>query len=198
MESTENLIEYKISKHCEERYAERLMGKDNKNDINKFIAENKEKIKQDIYKMIQFGDVIFTGKQSQKDGKGSVLDVYLKDCWILLVDNKTRVVVTLYKIDLGLDDEFNKTYISKMLEKLNESKVALENIQLEVQKESDMYRNLISDTETQINEYKSMIKNLEELCSGYKTIIDNNCVKVSKANRKVADVINILVNKREF
>ena len=148
--------------------------------------------------MIQYGECIYIGQQSQKDGKGKVLNVYLKDCWIVLVDIKSEVVVTLYKIDLGLDDEFNKMYISKMMDKLNESKIILENAQLKVQSESNMYRDMINEAEAQINEYKSMIKNLEELCNGYKTIIDNNTVKVSQANKDVADVINTLIGKKEF
>ena len=61
-----------------------------------------------------------------------------------------------------------------------------------------MYREMINDAESQIKEYRSMIKNLEELCVGYKSIIDNNCVKVSQANREVAEIINTLINKREF
>ena len=195
---TENVIGYKISSHAEVRYVERIMEKDNKNDINKFIADNKEKIKTDINKMIQYGECIFTGKQSQKDGKGNVLDVYLKDCWVVLVDNKSNIVVTLYKIDLQLGDEFNETYITKMMEKLNAFKEELVTVQKNVQEESNTYRSLIDDAEAQIREYKSMIKNLEELSMGYKTIIDNNNVRVSKANRDIADVVNSLIGKREF
>lgn len=198
MENTENMIEYKISSHVKNRYAERIMGKDNKNDVNRFIAENDLKIKQNIHKMIKYGELIYQGKQSQKDGKGNVLSVYLNDCWVVLVDSKSNVIVTLYKIDLGLDDDFNKIYISKMMDKLNENKAALENVQIEVLKESNMYREMIDDAEAQINEYKSMIKNLENLRDSYKSVIENNNVKVSKANRDVADCVNTLVGKREF
>lgn len=198
MESTENLIKYKISNHVKTRYAERIMGKDNKNDVNRFIAENDLKIKQDIHKMIKYGELIYQGKQSQKDGKGNVLSVYLNDCWVVLVDSKSNVIVTLYKIDLGLGDEFNKTYISKMMDKLNESKRELENVQIEVLKESNTYKEMIDDTEAQINEYKAMIKNLENLRDSYKTVIENNNVKISQANREVADCVNTLVGKREF
>lgn len=195
---TENVIEYKISQHAKTRYSERIMDKDNKNDINRFIAENEDKIKTDINKLIQFGELIYTGKQSQKDGKGNVLNVYLKDTWVILVDNKSEVVVTLYRIDLGLGDEFNKIYVSKLMEKLNKCKKELEDTLLQVQSESDIYRQMIDDNESQIREYRAWIKNLEELSEGYKTIIDNNCIKVSQANRDVADVVNALVGKREF
>lgn len=180
-----------------ERYAERVMGKEDI-DINRFITLNEDKIKTDINKLISYGNLIYQGKQSQKDGKGKVVDVYLRDCWVVLVDGKDKVVITLYKIDLGLDEEFNKAYVSKMLEKLNTYKEVLENTKQQVQAESNMYREMLADTETQIKECRAMIKNLEELSVGYKTIVDNNNVKVAQANKDVADVVNTLIGKREF
>ena len=198
MEVTENKIEYSISRHAQERYAERIMGKDNNCDVKHFILNNEEKIKTDIHKLIQYGDLIYSGKQSQRDGKGNVIDVYLNNTWVVLADNRSKTVVTLYKIDLGLDEEFNKAYTSKMLEKLNTYKETLGNTQQQTQEESNTYREMIGEAEAQIKEYRSMIKNLEELCVGYRTIIDNNCVKLSQANRDVADVVNAIIGKREF
>ncbi len=199
MELTENIINFTISNHAANRYCERIMDKDNNGDINRFIASNEEKIKTDINKMLRYGELIYTGTQTQKDGRnGGLVDVYLSGLWVILVNAKTNNVITLYKIDLGLDDDFNKAYVSKMIEKLNIYKETLEETQQSVQEESNTYKKMISDAEYQIKEYKTMIKNLEELCSGYKTIIDNNIVKVSQANRDVADVINTLINKREF
>lgn len=195
---TEKATEYKITKHAQTRYAERIMNKDDNNDINRFIIENEEKIKTDITKMITYGEKIYTGKSASKDGKASILDVYLKDHWIVLVDSKSNNVVTIFRIDLGCGDEFNTTYISKMLEKLIKNRQTLENIKMEVGIESSTYRELINDCKNQINEYKSMIKNLEQLCEGYQLIIDNNCVKVSQAEREVAEVVNTLIAKKEF
>ena len=191
-------VEYKISRHAQERYAERIMGKENEVDINRFITLNEEKIKTDIHKLINFGTIIYSGKQSQKDGKGNVIDVYLNGCWVVLVDNKSKNVVTLYKIDLGLDEEFNKAYVSKMMEKLATYKEVLENTKQQVQEESNTYREMINNAEAQIKEYRSMIKNLEELSIGYKMIVDNNNVKVAQASRDVADVLNQMIGKREF
>lgn len=198
MENTESAVEYKISNHAMKRYAERIMGKEDSTDVNQFVTLNEDKIKTDINKLIKYGEVIYTGKQSQKDGKGNVVDVHLKDTWIILADGKVKNVITLYKIDLGLDDEFNKSYVSKMIDKLNSQKANLEQTKLDVKSESDMYREMINDAESQIKEYRSMIKNLEELCVGYKSIIDNNCVKVSQANREVTEVLNTLIGRREF
>lgn len=196
--NTTKTITYKISTHAKERYVERLMGKSDNNEIQRYIVENNDKITTDLNKMIQYGSLVYTGKQSQKDGKGKVLNVYLKDTWCLLVDSQSEVIVTVYKIDLGCGDEFNQQYISKMMEKLNESKKDLEDTQLAVLKESNMYKEMIADAQSQIFEYKSMIKNLESLSESYQTIIDNNLVKISQANREVAEIINTLISKREF
>ena len=198
MEVNENIIIYNISAHAKQRYAERIMGKEDDLDINRFVVLNEEKIKTDINKLIHYGELIYTGRQSQKDGKGNIVDVYLKDCWVVLADNKAKNVITLFKIDLGLDDEFNKAYISKMIEKLNIYKEALEHTKQQVELESNTYKTLIDDAEIQIKEYRTMIKNLEELCVGYKTIIDNNNVKVAQANKDVVDIVNTLVGKKEF
>lgn len=193
------LTNYKISKHCEERYAQRILNKEDVNSINKFIVDNKEKIKTDINKMISYGELLYIGKQSQKDGKGNVLNVYLKDTWIILVDIKAEVCVTIFRIDLDCDDDdFNLQYISKKKAKLDEKKKNLEEIQVEVASESKMYKEMIEENCCQINEFKTMIKNLEGLNQAYQSIIDNNTVKISKANREVADTLNSLIGKREF
>lgn len=197
MEVVENVIAYNISAHAKQRYAERIMGKED-TDVNRFVTLNEEKIKTDINKLIQYGELIFTGKQTNKDNKSSMVDVFLKDCWVVIADSRAKNVITLYKIDLGLDDEFNKAYISKMMEKLNANKEVLESVRQQVQEESNTYREMIGDAETQIKEYRGMIKNLEELCIGYKTVIDNNHVKVAQANKDVVDVLNTLIGKKEF
>lgn len=197
MENTTE-ITYTISRHAKERYTQRLLNKEDNNEIQRFIVENEDKIVTDINKMINFGQLIYSGRQTQKDGKGNILDVFLKDCWCTLVDSKSHNVVTLYKIDLGCGDEFNQQYISKMMEKLNANKDELVSTKIEVETESNMYRDMISDAQAQINDYKSMIKNLESLCAAYQDIIDNNVVKISQANKDVAEIINTLISKKEF
>lgn len=195
MEVVENVNTYNISAHAKQRFAERIMGKEDI-DVARFVTLNEEKIKTDINKLIQYGTCIYTGKQSQKDGKGNVIDVYLKDCWVVLADNKAKNVITLYKIDLGLDEEFNKEYVSKMLEKLNTYKDVLENVKQQVQTESNTYREMINDAEIQIKERRNEIKNLEELCVAYKSIIDNNCIKVTQANKDVVDILNTMIGEK--
>ena len=188
---------YKISNHAKQRYAERIMGKDDKTDVNRFITLNEEKISTDINKLIHFGKLIYSGASS-RDNRGKVIDVYSKDCWIILVDNKATNVITLYKIDLGLGDEFNQSYVDKMIEKLEGKKAILEEAKQEAEKETKLYKDIIEDSEAQIKTYKGWIKNLEEMCAGYKLIIDNNMVKVAEAQAAATEVLNTLIDKKEF
>ena len=46
-------MDYKITEHAKQRYAERIMDRDNKIDIAVYINQNEEKIRQDILKMIK-------------------------------------------------------------------------------------------------------------------------------------------------
>lgn len=85
-----------------------------------------------------------------------------------------------------------------MIDQLNEKKKILAETKLNVAKESEEYKDLILDAQSQINEYKGMVKNLEAMCEGYQTIINNNSVLIKQADKEVADVVNTLINKKEF
>lgn len=191
-------ITYTVSKHAKERYTERIMDKATANEINTFLVQNDDKIVNDINKMIQYGGLIYTGKQTQKDGRSYNVEVYLNGLWIIIVDLKSKNVITLYKIDLGVDDEFNQEYVRRMMDKFSAAKENVELVTYEVEHENDSYESLIRQNTDTINEYKSYIKNLEELNAGYKTIIDNNNVKIRMADREAVEVLNKLIGKKEF
>ena len=189
---------YTVSKHAKERYAERIMDKTTANEINTFLVQNDDKIVNDINKMIQYGELIYTGKQTQKDGRSYNVEVYLNGLWVIIVDVKSKNVITLYRIDLGVDDDFNHEYVRRMMDKFNAAKENVELVTYEVEHENDSYESLIRQNTDTINEYKSYIKNLEELNAGYKTIIDNNNVKIRMADREAVEVLNKLIGKKEF
>ena len=191
-------ITYTVSKHAKERYTERIMDKATANEINTFLVQNDDKIVNDINKMIQYSGLIYTGKQTQKDGRSYNVEVYLNGLWIIIVDLKSKNVITLYKIDLGVDDEFNQEYVRRMMDKFSAAKENVEFVTYEVEHENDSYESLIRQNTDTINEYKSYIKNLEELNAGYKTIIDNNNVKIRMADREAVEVLNKLIGKKEF
>ena len=191
-------MSFTVSKHAKERYAERIMNKEDLWDINYFVNQNEEKIIKDITKMLEYGEVIYSGKQKDNKGRENMVDVYRKDCWILLVDKCTKNVITLYKVDLGCGDDFNVEYVTRMVEKIHTSMDNVSKVQMDVLNESNMYREMIAQNNDQIVEYRTYIKNLEALNESYKQIIDNNVVKNNQANKELAEHVNTLIGKKEF
>lgn len=191
-------ITYTVSKHAKERYTERIMEKATANEINTFLVQNEDKIIGDINKMIQYGELIYIGKQVQKDGRSYNVEVFLNGLWVVITDVKSKNVITLYKIDLGVDEEFNLEYVNRMMDKFNTAKENLEFVIAEVNHENDSYRTMIEQNTNMINEYKGYIKNLEELNVGYKTILANNSVKIKRAETEMTDILNKLIGKKEF
>ena len=191
-------ITYTVSKHAKERYTERIMEKATANEINTFLVQNEDKIIGDINKMIQYGELIYIGKQVQKDGRSYNVEVFLNGLWVVITDVKIKNVITLYKIDLGVDEEFNLEYVDRMMQKFNDAKENLECVTAEVNHENDSYRTMIEQNTNMINEYKGYIKNLEELNVGYKTILANNSVKIKRAETEMTDILNKLIGKKEF
>ena len=191
-------ITYTVSKHAKERYTERIMEKATANEINTFLVQNEDKIIGDINKMIQYGELIYIGKQVQKDGRSYNVEVFLNGLWVVITDVKIKNVITLYKIDLGVDEEFNLEYVDRMMQKFNDAKENLECVTTEVNHENDSYRTMIEQNTNMINEYKGYIKNLEELNVGYKTILANNSVKIKRAETEMIDILNKLIGKKEF
>ena len=189
---------FTVSKHAKERYAERIMNKEDTRDVYNFVTQNEEKIIKDISKMLEYGEILYSGKQKDNKNRENIVDVYRKDCWILLVDKNTKNVITLYKVDLGCGDDFNVEYVTRMVEKIH---IATDNARKatdNVQNENNMYHDMITENNNQIAEYRTYIKNLEALNEGYKQIVDNNVVKNSIANKELAECVNNLIGKKEF
>ncbi len=187
-----------ITKHAKERYAERIMEKTDSRDINLFISQNEDKIRGDIEKMIQYGTLLYTGKTTCGKQGTNPVNVYQNDLWVVLEDSKTHDVITLYKIDLGLDDEFNKMFLNRMLEKLAQVNEEKDSIQQTVNVECETYRQMIKENEAAINLYRGYVKNLESLNLDYKNTIDDLQIKNAIADQNVRDVIAKLIGKKEF
>lgn len=187
----------KVSNHAKERYSERIMDKDNKADMLVFIQKNEQKIKEDIFKMITYGELLYSGKPTVDYNKQPV-DIFLKDTWVVIVDITKQNVITLYSIDLGLGDEFNKQYIEKLLEKLKQAKERHEEALIGINTQIDTYNTIIKENVDQINEYRRIIKSLENQNQGYLEVIDNLRVENTAAERGVRDVIAVMTGKKVF
>ena len=186
-----------ISEHAKQRYAERIMEKTDKISISTFITTHEDKIRTDIEKMVEYGNLIYTGISTSQYNK-EIVDVYLKDTWIIIIDNKRQKVITLYSIDLGVGKEFNELYINKLLEQLNEKKKKYAEVEKSVSMSNDELNILIKDNEEVITNYKKTIKVLEEQNQAYKDVINSSKATLLIEEDKIRSIIARLIGKKIF
>lgn len=188
---------YTVSKHAKERYVERCRDKAAGLEVQAYVAAHEERIQEDVNQMIQHGSLAYTGKQ--RGGKGEViLEVYIKDLWIILADQQARNVITLYKVNLGCGADLDKLYMDRMLNNLKQAHARYANTLEEVNAQNDEYRSIIETGNAQIREYRADIRKLEEMCEGYNMVISSNQVRVRRAAEAMADIANTLIGKKTF
>lgn len=187
----------KISNHARERYSERIKDKDDKADIAVFIAQHEQKIKEDIFKMIQYGTLLYSGKSTCEFNKQPV-DIFLNGTWVVIVDIAKSNVITLYSIDLGLGNEFNNEYIQRLLDKLNAAKEEYDTVATGIMTQKETYSSIIKDNTEQINDYKQIINALEKQNQAYKDVIDGLEADKIVAEKEVRDIIATMIGKKVF
>ena len=112
--------------------------------MRRYIVLHEQDIIQNIRKMLQFGEIIYTGKNFKaKDNK--IIHIILNGAWLVFVGKDSQTAITMYKIDLGLDEDFNKDYIQKFLEKLK-------GIDQEYQEQEEDIRNSVLEMDQEMEE----------------------------------------------
>ena len=186
-----------ISKHAETRYAERIMNKAEKADVTVFVQNHREKIKNDIEKMVEFGFLLYSGRSVSEYNK-NVVDVYLRDTWVVIVDKEKQLVVTLYSIDLGVGKEFNDEYITLMRNKLDKAKAEYESQKMIIVKKQVECKNIMEQNRQVIADYRKIIKALEEQNQMYDDLIDSMQTNMQVAEKDVRDIVAVFVGRKVF
>lgn len=184
-----------LTQHIKERYAERMAGRDSAIDINTYIAQNSDKIERDIEKLIEHSEVIFRGVTTS--GKQPVT-VRLSGTWVIITDQSDRVVITLYKVDFGLTEDFNKDYVKAWLEKLNQDMKELADRKAQSKEEIEAYRKAIKDNEELMAECEGTIKRLKKDNIHYDEIIKGKAAEYFDIELRIRGDIDALTKRREF
>lgn len=190
-------MSYIISEHAKQRYSERIMDKTDKNEIMRSAVTNAEKIEEDINKMIEYGEELYTGK-SVSEYNNNTVTVVLSGTWVIIVDKKANKVVTLYKIDLGLGEEFNKSYVNKLLDKFNEAKSKFDIVVEANAEQRNTYNELIAQNTDTIAEYKKVIASLEAQNTAYNEVIKDMHSQEDIARIDMRTVLGTMIGKKIF
>ena len=190
-------MDYTLTKHVKERYAERIMNRDEETDVNRFIITHADKIEKDIEKMIEYGEVIYEGKAVKEYNKNPVKYI-LNGHWIVVVDTKASTVITIFKIDLGAGEEFNESYIDKMLEKINTARQKADEKVEEIQNLTITYSSLITENEEKIKELQQLIKSLHSQNENLKELIQEQKTNLEIAEQEIREIVKIMTTGSKF
>lgn len=166
----ENLENIEFTEHVLERYVERTMNKTG-NEIKQFLAQNEEQVKQQILKLYQYSEPFWYGKNKEHNYTYFRIN---KNGWLIVIDRNKTKLITLYKIDLGLGENFNKQYISEMMQFVEKENTEIENAK-------SKYNDEVIENNNVINELKQQNKLLQSQ-------IDNNqaTIKILESQKDVA------------
>ena len=185
-----------ISNHAKERYAERIMNREDKCGVQQFVSLHEEKIVKDLTKMIEHGDLIYAGKSLKEKNRNC--EVYLCGLWILIVDSDNCVVVTLFRVDLGVGDEFDKQYVANIIELLEQKKAELKIFSEEAQSTIRATNAEINMNQSTIDELKRQIKRLEETNAFNNELIKEQRARIADKEYEVRHVVELLTSNKIF
>ena len=184
-----------ISKHAEERYAERIMDRDTKGDAAVFVNQHKQKIQEDIEKMIEYGTLLYSGKSMKENTN---VKIYIKDMWVIIVDSNKNLVVTLYDVDLGLGDELNKAFVEKAVSNIERAREKVEAEKVKADEDKINYMKMIKENESTIADYRKLIRSIESQNAAYSDIIKSITANVDRAEMDYREAVIILTAKQKF
>lgn len=154
---------YIPSQHAAERYAERNWDCPTQADKVKTANLRSEDIRKALNKLCTYGECVYEGPIRQY----KTTMVYKKDNWVVLVDPTNNKIITCYPVQLGLDEDFDKEYVNKMSEKLQNAKDERDKIESEVAETKKNFKFRIDDNKRKINDTKALSKNLKQKTRGY-------------------------------
>lgn len=192
----------KISKHCAERFAERIMGRDEKLSINTYIAQNENKINERINKMYEFGKKIYEGKTKENN---NFVHVFFSSPWVLLTDRNEEIAITLYRVEAvapetEADEELNQLFIETRMEKLDKIGNEIDKAKALQLEETKSFRDEIEENKNKIKEYEDLITGFRKRNEGLQLSIeynDNNVLELENHYRNtVEELIGVKILKR--
>jgi hypothetical protein len=194
-----NEASYTFSAHAIQRYVERVIGKENALEVNTYIAEHKDKINADLNKMMKYATLFYQGKNPRPNKiNGSDVRLLSNGSWIL-VSSLDNNLITLFKIDLGVDDEeLNKAYVNKLIEKYQLAKEEQQKVFEEKQAEIERYNIEIKENELLIQTKQSEIATLQKMNTDYKDLIKGIYEKNKMLSDEVDKSLDKLVANNKF
>lgn len=192
MENYENI---KISNHCKQRYVERITGIVDSKEIKRYLATEEENVVENIHKMLHYGNIIYEGKNFEPHDS-NIVKIVLNGTWLVFVGKDSNTAITMYKIDLGLGEEFNKSYVGQFLKSLEDIDLSYGETEDEVKESASEIDVEIEECNRKIEEHKEIIKQYEAREDGLRATKDSLNVYLRDIDLRRRDLIGKLICKK--
>lgn len=152
-----------VTNHALRRYIERIKECE-KNCVEQNLNLNKEQYQKDLNKMFEQSRLIYTGRFNDKYTE---TNFRLVDNIILITDLRDTKIITLYRVEYGIDRETDLMIIENLLKKLNKTEKEYINIMDEISSEKDK---LLAEREGLTSEIETLKKTLDTMNESLKVL----------------------------
>lgn len=154
-----------ISNHCFQRYHERVREAE-----GPFVDSLKERYTKELEELYAHCKKIYSGIIGHSTRP---VDVYVNaHGWVLIANDKEQTLITVYKVDLGIENDLlNKQYIAASLKRIEDLENNMLETALKADEQKQEYLKAITANEALIKEYRQTISGLESSNDAYKTLI---------------------------
>ena len=147
------LEDVSFTNHIFERFVERMMNKTG-NEAKQYIVQNEQFIKEKLLMLYNSATLLWSGKIREHNFTHFYIN---RDGWVIVVDKDGKKLITVYKIDLEIDTEFNKMYIEKIKEKILQFNKDLEEKELAMNILKEENNKIIAELQQENNDFKDKI-----------------------------------------
>ncbi|MDR2336704.1 MAG: hypothetical protein LBE03_01215 [Candidatus Nomurabacteria bacterium] len=184
----------RFTEHAMKRYAERIAGREDRFDAASYVATNREKIERDLREMVERGVEVYRGLA--KDKKPTVLLV--QGAW-LLVMSPEGALITLFKKELGVDDErLNREVMSRAMEIIAQKSEAVAVARDKNERRITEIKEDIRRSEESAKEHRVLAKRLEEYVTTLSKERQALDVEVEDISADLYEFINKIVGEKYF
>ena len=148
------LDDVSFTQHILERYVERISGKTG-NEMKQYLVQNEQQIKEKLLLLYNSADLLWSGKIKEHNFTHFYIN---KDGWVIVVDKEGKKLITVYKIDLELDSEFNKMYVERIKDKIKECTNTLLEKELQIEELKEEHQKRIEELTQENIDFKDRIE----------------------------------------
>lgn len=183
-----------IKKHAMKRWVQRVLNIKDKIEIDRYVTENEEMLKDNILKTFGYSSFIYKGQI----GDNVTRNFYIQQDIIFVVNTTNDAIITVYMVDFGFPKHINLNVARELLLEVHGLIKEKEEADFEVLENIEAINNKIADLDTQIELTKKHLKSLEEQKKAHDEMKKAINKIITETDTKLQKTLHQLVNSIEY